>query len=305
MGKARIIRTNVETVVIPEASREQFLMQPPDSVRCMNDFEILQAGVSRLTPGYLVERSPSYFNLILYCNGGGAAIRANGRSLRMKPGEVLMIPIGCTYSYRPSGAHWDIAWVHLIDCPAWNRLFEPVPLLQKAQWGKRVRDVMKGYIEEAGARHPDSEHALRLHIELLVSYIKRELGAASHEDKEARERLQALWGRIHRNLQHKWTVREISAMAGLCKTNLFRLCEKIHKATPMEMVALMRMELATELLSFTNCTLTMIADETGYKNAFAFSKAFKRHAGISPKEYRRKHAMQKPSSSPATFPSGR
>jgi len=83
------------------------------------------------------------------------------------------------------------------------------------------------------------------------------------------------------------TVRELSSLAGLCKTSLFRLCEKIHRMTPMEMVTTMRMELASELLSFTNCTLAMIADQTGYKNAFAFSKAFKRRSGTSPKDFRR------------------
>lgn len=292
MGRSRIIRTSVETVVIPGTSREQFLMQSPASARGMQDFKILQAGISRLTPGYLVERSPSYFNLILYCLGGRAVIRAGGESLHMKAGEVLMIPTGCTYSYRLSGRRWEIAWIHLIDSPAWNRLFGPIPMLQKAHWGERVRDVMKGYIEEAGARGPDSEHALRLHIELLVAYLRRELGAASHEDKEARERLRALWSRIHKNLQHKWTVRELSLMAGLCKTSLFRLCEKIHRMTPMEMVTTMRMELASELLSFTNYTLAMIADQTGYKNAFAFSKAFKRRSGTSPKDYRQLHRQK-------------
>lgn len=292
MGKARVIRTDVETVVIPGASRERFLMQPQEAVRCLDDFKILQAGISRLTPGYLVERSPSYFNLILYCDGGGAVIRSDGRDRRMKQGEVLMIPSGCTYSYRLSGPRWEIAWVHLIDCPEWNRLFEPNPTLQKAHWGDRVRDVMKGYLEEAGARGPDSEHLLRLHVELLVSYLRRELGAASHEDKEARERLRALRGRVHKNLRHKWTVRELSSMAGLCKTNLFRLCEKVHRMTPMDMVTGMRMELASELLSFTNYTLAMIADQAGYKNAFAFSKAFKRHSGTSPKDYRRLHARK-------------
>jgi len=294
MGRARVIKTNVELVVIPEASREFFLTQPTASVRCLDDYNILQAGISELTAGYRVERVPAYFNLILYCHGGDALVDANGQTLRMHAGEVLMLPTGSTYSYRPSGSRWDIAWAHLIDSPGWNRLFDSVRLIHKAQWGNQVREIMKGYIEESGGRHFDSRHALRLYVELLVSYLKRELGAAASEDQDARERLQALWGRVHKNLQHKWTVHEISGLSGLCKTSLFRLCDKIHKATPMEMIVMMRMELAAELLAFTNYTLVMVADETGYKNAFAFSKAFKRHTGISPNEYRRKRTLQNP-----------
>jgi len=289
---ARIIRTNIETVVIPAASRERFLMQSREDVRCLDDFQILQAGVSRLTPGYLVDRSPSYFNLMLFCHEGRAEVRAEARSLRMKPGEVLMIPTGCAYSYRPSSPCWSISWAHLIDCPAWNRLFGSVPILQKAHWGEQVQGVMEGYVGEAGTRHPDSAHTLRLYLELLVSYLKRELGGISRENRESRERLQNVWGRVQRDVRHKWTVRELASLAGLCKTGLFQQCEKIHRMTPMDMVTAMRMELAAELLAFTNYTLAMIADETGYKNAFAFSKAFKRHKGASPGEYRRTHPRQ-------------
>lgn len=290
MGKARIIRTSVETVVIPADSREQFLMQASPLTNCLEDFQILQAGLSRLTPGYLVERSPSYFHLMLYCHEGEAAVKVEDRGLRVKAGDVLMIPVGSSYSYHPLGAQWDISWVHLIDCPSWNRLFQSPPSLHKAQWGKFVRDVMRGYIGEVGTRHPDSRRVLRLYIEVLVSYLKRELGAALSEDREGREKLQTLWGRVHKDLRHKWAVEELSSLAGLCKTSLFHLCKKVHGMTPLDMIGAMRMELASERLAFTNETLAAIAEETGYKSAFAFSKAFKRHMGASPKEYRRQRA---------------
>jgi len=292
MNKARVIRTSVETVVIPAASREQFLMQASPLTNCLEDFQILQAGLSRLTPGYLVERSPSYFHLMLYCHEGGAEVTVAGRALRMKAGEVLMIPVGSSYSYHPLGRRWEISWVHLIDCPVWNRLFQSPPLLHRARWGKFVREVMRGYIGEIGARHPDSRRVLRLYVELLVSYLKRELGAALSEDREGSEKLQALWARVHKDLRHKWEVGELSLLAGLCKTSLFHLCKKIHGMTPLDMVGAMRMELASERLAFTNETLAAIAEETGYRSAFAFSKAFKRHMGASPKEYRRQRSLK-------------
>ncbi|MGE4488074.1 MAG: helix-turn-helix transcriptional regulator [Kiritimatiellales bacterium] len=70
------------------------------------------------------------------------------------------------------------------------------------------------------------------------------------------------------------------------KPNLYRLCMKIHNTTPISMVTVMRMERAAELLSFTTCTFSMIIDEIGYETPFSFSRAFKRYAGISPKESR-------------------
>jgi AraC-like DNA-binding protein len=52
------------------------------------------------------------------------------------------------------------------------------------------------------------------------------------------------------------------------------------------MVFRLRMLRAEEVLRNTNYALKSIAPNIGYANAFAFSSAFKRHAGTSPKQYR-------------------
>lgn len=294
MNKPRIFKTDVQTVIIPSASREYFLTQPSPGIHCMDDYKVLLAGISKLTPGYLVERTPSYFNLILYCNRGSATVRQNNRSVKINPGEILIAPAGTTYSYQPTGRNWDISWAHLIDGPEWNVLFGSSLLIRQAQWGKQVVKTMESYIDEANTRHPDSKKALKLNIELLVVYLKRELSVIAPDVISAQETLQVLWSKVHENLQHKWTIDEMAASTGLCRTQLYRLCLKVHETTPMDMVTTMRMELASEMLSFTNYTLTMIADGTGYENAFAFSKAFKRYSGISPKEYRAKKTAVSP-----------
>jgi AraC-like DNA-binding protein len=286
MSKSRIIKTNVETIIIPGASQEWILTQPAPNIHCMDDYKILIAGISHLTKGYLAERFPSYYNLILYCHQGTGCIEENGRTIDIHENEVLIAPTGITFSYHPTTPKWNISWIHLIDSPEWNSLVSPSLLVHKAQWGRQVTKLMESYIEEAGTRRTDSQHILKLYTETLVFYLKRELGTENPAVIEAREMLQKLWVRVHGSLQHKWSVEEMASSTGLCKTKLNRLCVKIHKTTPMNMVTAMRMERAAEMLSFTNYSLTMIADETGYENSFAFSKAFKRYAGICPKEYR-------------------
>jgi transcriptional regulator GlxA family with amidase domain len=55
---------------------------------------------------------------------------------------------------------------------------------------------------------------------------------------------------------------------------------------PREMVARLRMQRAGEMLRSTNYTLDRIASLVGYETPFALSRAFKKHAGVSPREYR-------------------
>jgi AraC-like DNA-binding protein len=47
----------------------------------------------------------------------------------------------------------------------------------------------------------------------------------------------------------------------------------------------------SRLLGSNDQTLEQLATEVGYRDAFAFSKAFKRALGVSPGEYRRRSAL--------------
>ncbi len=291
MGKARIIDTNLEYIVIPGASRERILTQPSPHIHCMEEHNILIAGISHLTPGYRAARFPSYYNMILYCHAGSAQIDIGDHALTIHPSEVMIGSTGQTFSYHPITKQWDISWIHLVDCPEWSPLFSPGVTVRKSQWANAVHRLMENYVDEATTRNPDSQHMLRLCTDMLVGYLKRELGTEDPELIGVRESLQNLWRKIHADLAHRWTVDEMAAEAGLCKTRLNRLCSKLHNATPMNMVATMRMERGAEMLAFSNYTLAMIADEIGYENGFGFSKAFKQYAGISPKEYRQRRTQ--------------
>ena len=55
----------------------------------------------------------------------------------------------------------------------------------------------------------------------------------------------------------------------------------------MRRLTLLRIKKAELLLSTTNATLSEIADECGFDNAFYLSSVFKKEMGISPKSYRR------------------
>jgi AraC-like DNA-binding protein len=54
----------------------------------------------------------------------------------------------------------------------------------------------------------------------------------------------------------------------------------------MAYLAAWRVQLAARELRTTNATLAEIAEGIGYGTEASFSKAFKRHAGVSPGEWR-------------------
>jgi AraC-like DNA-binding protein len=56
--------------------------------------------------------------------------------------------------------------------------------------------------------------------------------------------------------------------------------------SPQQYLTQMRMDEAKQLLRTTDNAVDEVAARVGYKDAFTFSKAFKRAVGASPREYR-------------------
>ena len=79
----------------------------------------------------------------------------------------------------------------------------------------------------------------------------------------------------------------------LCKEYLLRLFKKEFDHTIYEYVLLKRMERAKELLCNYNTDISKISVLVGFNDSNYFSKAFKRHFGISPSEYRTSCIMEK------------
>ena len=53
-------------------------------------------------------------------------------------------------------------------------------------------------------------------------------------------------------------------------------------------ITLRRMEKARHLLAFSSLPITEIAEQCGYRYEYYFAREFKRHSGISPRQYRLK-----------------
>jgi AraC-like DNA-binding protein len=91
---------------------------------------------------------------------------------------------------------------------------------------------------------------------------------------------------IHDDPLRDWTVAELSRAAATSRSVLGERFRELLGQSPIHYVAEWRMQLAANLLVATELRLSAIAEQAGYSSEAAFSRAFHRHVGKSPAQWR-------------------
>lgn len=91
---------------------------------------------------------------------------------------------------------------------------------------------------------------------------------------------------IHRHPDRAWTVASLAARANVSRAHFAKRFTEVMAQPPLRYVAERRMELAADLLADPEVPVAAAAAAVGYRDPFAFSTAFKRHRGLSPRDYR-------------------
>lgn len=91
---------------------------------------------------------------------------------------------------------------------------------------------------------------------------------------------------MHRDVGRRWTIASLAACANMSRSTFaLRFKERVGEA-PMDYLTRWRMLLAGARLSGTREPISSIAPSLGYASESAFSTAFRRVMGCSPREYR-------------------
>lgn len=92
--------------------------------------------------------------------------------------------------------------------------------------------------------------------------------------------------RIHREPERRWTLQELSRIAGLSRSSFAEKFKSLMGMPAMEYVTNWRMSLALVALKDSQKTIVEIGEEIGYQSEASFSTAFKRQFGKPPSFFR-------------------
>ena len=102
----------------------------------------------------------------------------------------------------------------------------------------------------------------------------------------ADKQMSAAINSMHDNPAHGWTIQTLAECAGMSRSTFALKFKETVGATPMEYLTRWRMLLAGDRLMNSSDPVSVIARSLGYESESAFSTAFRRVIGCSPRQYR-------------------
>src|SRR5262245_22163174 len=103
----------------------------------------------------------------------------------------------------------------------------------------------------------------------------------------ADKRLSAAIGAMHGDPAQRWTLQDLAERAAMSRSSFAMKFKETVGETPMDYLTRWRMLLAADKLESSGDSISVIALSLGYESESAFSTAFKRVMGCSPRQYGR------------------
>jgi len=241
------------------------------------------AGVSQLCGKFFMHRPQASLSVILGTLGGRGLLTTDDGTRWLGPGDLLVAPKGINHRYETvRGVVWKVAWFNLHCAIPFDRV-----RVWQTDFLETLATDMRDVTEEASSglflsteARMGKESYLAVRVQRILNYEKR----GQQVQQEAR--LQVLWRAVRNDLALQWRLPELARIAGYSPEQLNRICNKRYGVPAMHYLTQLRMQNAAHLLGQGTHKVLSIAELCGYGNPFAFSVAFKRQYGASPRNSR-------------------
>jgi AraC-like DNA-binding protein len=189
-------------------------------------------------------------------------------------------------------------------------MLPPIVHIQKKSDQAALRWSVERMMQELRERQPGSFLVIQdLAHMMLVQALRRHLaeglsGGVGWLFALADRQMGAAISAMHDDPAHRWTLPELAERAGMSRSTFALKFKETVGTSPMEYLTRWRMLLAGDRLAHSRDSVAAMALSLGYESESAFSTAFKRVMGCSPRQYNRGHNPASPplSLSPASAP---
>lgn len=253
---------------------------------------------------HVPKQSHDSYAEILYVKSGDNAFVINGKKYNAKPGDLVVfnrnVPHEEFYSFT---ADMD---VEVYYCGINSFLIEGLadlciipaftePVFSTLSYDKKVNELILDLFREASRRDNGYLYVCNSIVTELIILINRivdeqtKINNPLHQNS-AHTLVENTKKLLDENYTKKITLDQLSSELSVSKYYISHTFKKLSGDSPIKYLINRRLEEAERLLRVTKMPIYEIAIRLGYDNPNHFYLPFKNRTGLTPEEYRKKHA---------------
>ncbi|MEL7114204.1 MAG: helix-turn-helix transcriptional regulator [Pseudomonadota bacterium] len=247
----------------------------------------------RVTPDnkWRIEAMRSYEQpMLIWFTRGQGRITVAGVRHGFGPHHAVYLPAGTMFSYEMLGQVYGMAVFfpreNLLNLPATPVHFRFRDVQQQAELTGMIDNLAREL--DGDARGQD--RALTAHAGLLSVWLDRQMNDENVHalaSDSARRLAAAFTSLVEADFRSGQTINEYAAKLGVTPTHLTRSCKQAC-GRPASAILADRLHFeARKLLRETRRPVKDIAQELGFSSAAYFTRAFQKHTGRTPSDFRR------------------
>ena len=254
-------------------------------------FSLLAGGWHRCDPSWNkpADGIDACYKLYLPVHGQ-ARLVLESQEVVLRPNTAYLIP-GYHLVRQECRRRMDVYWIHFVPESMYlTFLLSHVEQVHKLS--QPLLDYWQSTLTEIPQLFDRGARLLTYRVQAMLMDAAAEVLESSRLDQmvtadSAYQQLKPALDFMDRHFLENPPLAEIAETVYLAPNYFHRKFSGTFHVTPFEYMLLRRLNLGRQLLLSTDLTLERIAERCGFYGAFHFSKLFKKHCGLSPKEFRR------------------
>jgi len=253
-----------------------------------DDFYLYELGTNKCQPLYSYEHLVRNRIVIHFVLNGKGILRLNGKQYEVGPHQIFLIPENTkTFYQADQDDPWEYIWFHIggpkiplilkeAGLTADSPVYTPTDCYRELE--ALAKDILDNY-----TRQYYCVGSLYKICDYMIEY-------SANKSEPAIENSLVYVKNVISNIQLKYSepikIENIAYALGLNRSYLTRLFKDATGFSLQDYLLTYRMKVAVKLLLENKMSVADVAQHVGYGDTFTFSKAFKRHFGHSPSEFK-------------------
>lgn len=201
---------------------------------------------------------------------------------------LLVVESGRTVRFSSGGGGMTVLRIALTRHNRWESILGGKNEMRTVRGDPaRMESLLRHLLFDSRSAAPERTAMARLGAELFLRLLDLRFREIADKAPSPRvPQLREYWNHVAAALGDAWSNAELARGYGSSTGHFHRLCRTAFGLSPQRLLNRLRMEKAEELLMASERPIRSIAYALGFADPFAFSTAFKRFYGMSPRAYR-------------------